>query len=818
MVRACKRLYTRRAIEVWFQHLEPGWEHYFASSLLETGRDWYRKSRVRSLEISIEDSIIHGEYEDAPFYAVIEWKEGKPCIRLSTKQKTLGYTLAIAGLYEIEELVSEEVLPLPEDRADKGLREVETVPLVVPVPQKSPQPSRNLKVLLRWTKEGLILEPIWQKDLKTPNASVEEKEITAEEREQLIRLMASARQAGFYCQSKSKLYYLNRPHAIGQFVRCDLPQWRKKFVVETQGPIAELAKVHEVALTIIAQTEGDGLGLKWEASIGESVLENELALTLLQRGKRPLFLPDQGMVALNTKQVEGLIDCRTWLDQQGAGALPRYLLYSLFWEGVPLRRSPDLQQWQASLAHLDEKKKLPLFLFPYQKKGVQWLHHLCKHGCHPLLADEMGLGKTLQTATLIANWPVGEKPHLIVCPSSVIPVWQNELEKFFPKLEVAILNKNDSFSSHKKSMVWLASYTQLRRHKAKLAALDFGYAILDEAQSIKNPDTKAAAACLAIKAKHRIALTGTPLENKALDLWTLFRFLMPGLLGSRIRFESRLRTDGAGFLNQLKQQIRPFVLRRTKEEAAKDLPEKSVMECICPLTEVQEKIYREISKEGIESFGGNWSEAMAEHRFSVLALLTRLRQVSCDPALLPNRNFDLGQSGKLNRLFELLERIFTSGNKVVIFSQFVRLLSRVEQGLAQLWPNIPRFTLKGNTPDRAKPVKDFQGSKGAAAMLVSLRAGGSGITLHSAEYVFVLDPWWNPAVEQQAIDRVHRVGQKRPVFVYRMIAQGTIEEAISRLQSKKQGLFDELIGSLSSINLANHYSSLEELVQLKQRS
>jgi SNF2 family DNA or RNA helicase len=364
-------------------------------------------------------------------------------------------------------------------------------------------------------------------------------------------------------------------------------------------------------------------------------------------------------------------------------------------------------------------------------------------------------------------------------------------------------------------VVWLASYTQLRKHRSLLDKTEFGYAVLDEGQFIKNPDAKVTQTCFAVRADHRIVLSGTPLENRQLDLWSIFRFLLPGLLGSRTSFESSLNVDRVATLTRLRAQLAPFILRRTKTEVATELPQKVEMELLCPLTDVQRAEYARICSEGLTRLGDDVGAAMREKSFGFLALLTRLRQTCCDPDMLPWLKSPLSDSGKISLLVEKLAEIVSSGHKVVIFSQFVMLLDRVREALAANFPDLPRYELTGMTLDRQKPVQSFQAAQGAAAMLVSLKAAGTGITLHAADYVFLLDPWWNPAVEAQAVDRVHRIGQKSTVFVYRMITAGTIEERIQALKASKKDLFDKLIGGLGGdFDLSQHFSSLRDLVQL----
>jgi len=268
-------------------------------------------------------------------------------------------------------------------------------------------------------------------------------------------------------------------------------------------------------------------------------------------------------------------------------------------------------------------------------------------------------------------------------------------------------------------------------------------------------------------------------------------------------------------MDKLRRQLEPFILRRTKAQVATELPPKVEVDVLCPLTDLQRSEYARVCREGLDRLGDDINRAMREKAFGFLSLLTRLRQICCDPDLLPWLSADPAASGKLQLLVERLAEVISSGHKVVIFSQFVMFLRRVEEVLAQQFPDTPRFELTGATLDRQKPVHDFQQCESAAFMLVSLKAAGTGITLHSADYVFLLDPWWNPSVEEQAIDRVHRIGQTRTVFVYRMVTQGTIEERITALKAEKKQLFRRIIEGVSGdVDLGEHFKSLRQLIEL----
>jgi SNF2 family DNA or RNA helicase len=693
---------------------------------------------------------------------------------------------------------------------------------------ETPRVTRPLVLVFQTRVEGLTFRAFWRNPDKTTTSahgSLPAGHVTSGERAKLIGLAAYARKAHFVYQAETGDYVLGSVVEIPNFLRVTLPAWKRLFAVELDDAAARLLNGPlSIEIEAVAERRGGRgvsagvLDLRWIFRAGERMLTDEEVAIVTRSGTNPMILPSLGIVSLPAERLASIEAWRSNIaETHRDGALSPYLIFSLFNDSrLKLVLSPDLEAWKASvLAPEVRHPELPTWLRPYQRRGVEWINHLCDVGCHGLLADEMGLGKTIQVLALLAVRPEPARPNLIVCPASVVPVWREEIARFYPELKVDVLKTGHDFAGCKTDITWLASYTQLRKHRALLDGTEFAYAVLDEGQFIKNPDAKVTQTCFAIRAKHRMVLTGTPLENRQLDLWSIFRFLLPGLLGSRTSFESALAGDRAATLERLRAQLAPFILRRTKNEVATELPPKVEMELICPMTDVQRTEYARICTEGLQRLGDDLGTAMREKSFGFLALLTRLRQVCCDPDMLPWLHAPLTDSGKLNLLIEKLAEIVGSGHKVVIFSQFVMLLDRVRTALSQSFPDLPRFELTGMTLDRQKPVQAFQSASGAAAMLVSLKAAGTGITLHAADYVFLLDPWWNPAVEAQAVDRVHRIGQKSTVFVYRMVTAGTIEERIETLKASKRDLFDKLVGGLGGdFDLSQHFTSLRELTQL----
>jgi len=846
-----KRVYTPHSLEYWFDMLADDWSETFSPSQLDEGRRIYRNGEVRELELTARDAIIHRRIEKKDEYAVIEWNAGTLSVRSSTTDREVAHALAVAGLHEIEELVADEISPLPAEPAPAAEVAANGGPANgVPVngagvkPQPAANgagapaasrlngPSRPLILVFKIKSSGLAFQAFWievDKKTRSPalgpdtrSANGGNGHVSSGERAKLIGLAAYARKAHFQYNQDTGAYLMESLVEIPNFLKVTLPLWRRVFSIELDDKAANLLKgTRSVEIEAVAErVAGDaGLNLRWIFRAGERMLTEGEVSALLKRGGQPVILPNLGIVALSAEKWESYSSWRRNIEetQEGGGSLLQYLVFSLFNDArLKLTLSPEMEAWrQRVLAAPDSPPALAAILRPYQRRGVEWMHHLCEVDCHGLLADEMGLGKTLQVLSLLSARPARERPSLIVCPASVVPVWREEIGKFFPEMTVDVLKTGNDFSSRKDPVLWLCSYTQLRKHRALLDSVEFGYAVLDEGQFIKNPDAKVTQTCFAVRARHRVVLTGTPLENRQLDLWSIFRFLLPGLLGTRSSFEASLSADREATLARLRAQLAPFILRRTKKEVAQELPPKVEMDLICPLTDVQRAEYARICTEGLERLGDDVGSAMREKSFGFLALLTRLRQTCCDPDMLPWLKAPLSDSGKINLLVEKLAEIVGSGHKVVIFSQFVMLLDRVRAALIQNFPDLPRFELTGMTLDRLKPVQAFQGAPGAAAMLVSLKAAGTGITLHAADYVFLLDPWWNPAVEAQAVDRVHRIGQTNTVFVYRMVTAGTVEERIQALKASKRDLFDKLVGGPDGdFDLSQHFSSMKSLVQL----
>jgi len=468
-------------------------------------------------------------------------------------------------------------------------------------------------------------------------------------------------------------------------------------------------------------------------------------------------------------------------------------------------------------------------LRPYQKEGVSWMSFLRQNRFGGILADEMGLGKTVQTLAFIRTIRAGQSstlgaggipPTLIVCPTSLVFNWMDEARKWTPQLKVLNLTgggRSELFGQIEKHDLVITSYGLIRRDAQLYQQLQFDTVVLDEAQHIKNRQTQNAQAVKAIRAQNRLVLTGTPLENSVLDLWSIFDFLMPGYLGTAQDFRERYevpisRENDRQVQARLSRRLRPFLLRRLKKDVAADLPEKIEQVSFCELTEEQSQVYREIlsatRKELSDAVG---QQGLEKSRLLILNALTRLRQICCDLRLLKLEKVEEHfASGKLELFSELLEEVVDGGHRVLVFSQFVEMLSLLKKRLDR--DQIKYSYLDGSTTQRGAVVQEFQGNDQIPVFLISLKAGGVGLNLTAADTVIHFDPWWNPAVEQQATDRAHRIGQKKIVTSYKLIARGTVEEKILHLQNKKKGMINNIIDGEEGFSKSLSWDDVQDLL------
>lgn len=476
--------------------------------------------------------------------------------------------------------------------------------------------------------------------------------------------------------------------------------------------------------------------------------------------------------------------------------------------------------WKARADTLRHRRNLPLpplpshwqtVLRPYQSLGVAWLWHLRENDLGGVLADEMGLGKTLQTLALIEciRKEDTENPALVVCPAALVENWRREAMRFAPDLKVFTHHGNNrlteplDFSSHG---LIITSYGTLVRDAELFQPVRFSCIAGDEAQHIKNRDTRNARALRRLQGDFRMLLTGTPIENSLDDLYSLFEFVMPGLL-------PKPGGTGQGTGADPRPRAAPFILRRTKLEVAPELPDKIEQTVFCEMTDKQAGLYRELERraqvELLDLQGGGAGDARL--RFVAFRQLLRLRQICADPRLL-DEACGPGDSAKASAFGELLEEALDTGRRMLVFSQFTSLLRLVGADMAA--QGIPFFYLDGQTRDRAALCQRFNDDPAVPVFLISLKAGGAGLNLTGADTVVHLDPWWNPAVEAQATARAHRIGQTKTVFSYRLIVSGTVEERVLSLQKNKAGLLQELLGGDAGGSDAIGLETLRELIGL----
>jgi hypothetical protein len=565
-----------------------------------------------------------------------------------------------------------------------------------------------------------------------------------------------------------------------------------------------------------------GSGIDWLSVSAEWEQEGmKLTAADLERLRastsRFVKLPDAGWIELDTKAVEQAHETMADLGLDSLNVIPQRigLEQAAALDESSLKRFVDTPEARALRERLNgfrgiPEKELPASvkadLRPYQRDGFHFLCHLSELKLGGILADDMGLGKTLQTLTWLA-WLKDRngrhyKPALVICPASVLHNWRREAERFTPHLKVLVLESGAARHNLRKQIpqydLIVTNYALLRRDLEALQKFSFGVVILDEAQFIKNPAAQVTLSVKQLKSVQRITLTGTPLENRLLDLWSITDFIQPGYLGSQDHFTETYEPKGEGDTaastqriarRRLSAKLRPLMLRRLKRQVAKDLPERIEVRRDCELGEAQRKLYlAELRRSREQVMQAVAQKGLNKSKIHVLAALTRLRQICCHPHLVGNDSV----SGKTDTLFELLEPLLSEGQKVLIFSQFVQMLKILETECQQR--QIPTHVLTGETKERQAVVQGFQSDPNSAVFLLSLRAAGTGLNLTTASYVVLYDPWWNPAVEAQAIDRSHRIGQTQTVHAYRLIAPGTVEEKIWELQQRKAQTIADVLG------------------------
>jgi superfamily II DNA or RNA helicase len=655
--------------------------------------------------------------------------------------------------------------------------------------------------------------------------------------------LARLRRSGFSGPDAQGRLQLQGQEAVLNFFAREFPNLQRAWTVTLEERLERSAARNmeriQPRFQITSGLQWFDLGVVFASDGGEIFSAADIQRLLLS-GQSHMRLSNGKMAVMDTGAVEELqevlLDCAPRQQEQGwrisntqAGFLDATLRQHADW---PVQ-APAAWRERAACQSGEAKTACPplgdleTVLRPYQKEGVAWLSFLRENEFGGILADEMGLGKTLQTLAFLNTLRMGEagerrerRPHLIVCPTSLVFNWMAEAEKFTPGLKMLALHGPDRharFDQIPASDVVVSSYALIGRDAARYRELEFDTIVLDEAQHIKNRQTRNAQAVKAVKGRRRFVLTGTPLENSVLDLWSIFDFLMPGYLGSAQDFRERYewsitREQSAPAQARLARRLRPFLLRRLKKEVASDLPGRLEQVSYCELTPGQRSVYQQVieaaRREVLEAAG---APAAAKSRMLALTALLRLRQVCCDLRLLQLDGINPAEtSGKMDLFDELLEEVIDGGHRVLVFSQFVRMLALVRERLAA--EGIEYCYLDGSTTDRATVVERFQKEGSIAVFLISLKAGGVGLNLTGADTVIHLDPWWNPAVEDQATGRAHRIGQTKVVTSYKLITRDTVEEKILKLQNRKRDLIQATLGGEEEFAAALTWEEIQELL------
>jgi superfamily II DNA or RNA helicase len=607
--------------------------------------------------------------------------------------------------------------------------------------------------------------------------------------------------------------------------------------METLDFVAPVVRVREGGVgdwfDVDFEFDGGAAGSLTPADVQRALLKGE---SFIERGGSTILLDANAIESMN----DVFRDCAAGEGGRPgsfrlSGVYASYVKSSLdALDGVDVEAAPVWQSKAEKQSRVEAMEPVALAeplhstLRAYQRDGVAWLRFLEKNGFCGILADEMGLGKTLQTLAWLqlprADEPSAGRPALIVCPTSLVENWAEEAARFVPGLKVLTVSgagRHEKWSELAGADLVVTSYALLRRDIEQYLAHEFSAAILDEAQHIKNKSTQNAIAAKRLKARHRLVLTGTPIENSVADLWSIMDFLMPGYLGAheafRAGYELPIMAGGADAENpqaKLKRKLSPFLLRRLKTEVAKDLPAKIEKRATCSLSPDQQVVYKQLleaSQRRILDMVA--AQGFQKSRMEILKTLLRLRQACChlDLLKLPDLK-SRSPSAKMDLFFELLDEACDGGHRVLVFSQFVSMLTILRQELDQR--GLRYCYLDGQTDNRLEMVHQFNRDRGIPVFLISLKAGGSGLNLTGADMVIHFDPWWNPAVEDQATDRAHRIGQKRTVYSVKLITRGTVEEKVLELQRRKKTVIEAMLVSDEQVMGRMTWDDVQELLRL----
>ncbi|GAA1555430.1 DEAD/DEAH box helicase [Brevibacterium picturae] len=578
-------------------------------------------------------------------------------------------------------------------------------------------------------------------------------------------------------------------------------------------PYRELGGEPNVKITSVESEKNDWFDLGFQITVDGHPVPFVKLFKALARGTKKIKLSDDTFLSLN-KPVFDTIKALLaeadlipeWEPESPKISRLHVGLWSEFEELAD--ESEPAQSWRESAQALADLEHLPAIevpplggvtMRPYQVQGFRWLALLYRSHLGGILADDMGLGKTLQTLALIAH-AKADLPFLVVAPTSVVDNWVKEAAKFTPDLDVRVIA--ESTQKRKTALaevvagadVIVMSYAMLRLEEDPISRLEWAGFVLDEAQFVKNSSSQAHQAAQQVRAPFRLALTGTPLENSLRDVWSILSITSPGLFPSAHRFDKEYVRpievgEDSGRMQRLQKRMRPFMMRRSKGLVAADLPEKQEQVITVELNSAHRKLYDRVLQKERKKILGFIDSDYDKQRFIVFRSLTLLRMLALDPSIVDAEHSEI-PSSKLAALMERLDEVLAEGHRSIIFSQFTSFLTKIADDLDRR--GVPYVVLDGSTRNRGAVVEEFR-SGSAPVFLISLKAGGFGLNLTEADYVFLMDPWWNPATENQAIDRAHRIGQTKNVMVYRYVTEGTIEEKVLALQKKKAELFDSLM-------------------------
>lgn len=778
--------YTKKSLKIWLQaYRKSWWDTYFNPQDFSRGKTLL-SSALRSITLEENYLLAQGfvAKDNQDIFVTADLQEHKKLeLHLSPKHRALSRAFLAAALIKLEQLLEENLdLLLTYEPTETDKKEQTPQTPILP-PEKVPL------CRLRFFKkdQSLAFDISFRRKQVFYDLNVLEKQLSVLERECLVNILFLTQKYGFRCQEN--IFVSDEIDRFSDFVNVEIPKLSQKYFVDISKEVLALKTgVHQVQVFL----KQEGQRLKTEVYAQDQKLDENDITKSWKHHQKHYWSEQHGLIHWTHKEVNWMQHLNAW--QHHYNQLPNYLLFSIFNPHPPKNNLTRIEDFNGKLQSSIE-------LRPYQYHGVFWMKQQLEANFHPLLADEMGLGKTRQLLGVLDEIS-NDLPHLVVCPSSVVGVWQNEIKQCLPRTETQVLSsKSPEALQTPHAGIYIISYAQLRLCHPWVKKCKFRSIVLDEAQYIKNPKSKTAHACFNLESDYRLASTGTPIENRLTDIWTIFHFLMPGLLGSYKEFNAWMQNDGAQ--EMLKVQIAPFLLRRKKKDVLLELPDKSESVIYCPMTDIQKQLYEQFVKNS-NIKEGSWG--------NLLTLFLRLRQICCDPGLLPTqRHLNWEASGKLIGLKDQLQLCAQCNHKVVIFSQFRTLLERILPLVESIYPKTFLLTGSNNIVERREAVKNFQENP-LAAFLISLKAGGVGITLHSADTVFLLDPWWNPALETQAIARVHRLGQKKSVTVYRLLTENSVESHVQELQQAKDSLILRMIDSNSHLTSAERWQQLHDLI------